>query len=223
MKSRPLLATFAVLSGLALFAGCATSSPDSTQDNSFAARYADYTYCDVPQTKQSAQRSCGAAALNSVIHYWHPESTTTEPGLVKTYTAESKQGYPLLQLKKIAEAEGLLAFALGMDQDPLSQVIAQIAAGRPVIAALELPKGRYFATNVPVIETTDRRTVTGLGDKTKAHYVVVMGTSRDRVLLMDPQYGYVDITQADFMGFWKAMGYPALVCSEKPSGLRQQP
>jgi predicted double-glycine peptidase len=222
VNQRPFFATLAVLCGLGLFAGCATSSPDSTGDHEFAVRYADYTYCDVPQTKQSAQRSCGAAALNSVIHYWNPDSTATEPGLIKTYPAESKQGYPLLQLKKIAEAEGLLSFALGMDQDPLGQVIAHVSEGRPVIAALELPKGRYFETNVPVIETTDRRTVTGLGDKTKAHYVVVMGTSRDRVLLMDPQYGYVDISQGDFVGFWKAMGYPALVCSEKPSGLRQQ-
>jgi predicted double-glycine peptidase len=222
VNSRPLLAFFPVIVGLAVFAGCATSSPESTEEAEFATRYADFTYCEVPRIRQSAQKSCGAAALTSVIHYWRADSQVTEPGLIKAYPADSKHGYPLLQLKEVAEAEGLLAFALGMDREPLAQVIEHVAAGRPVIAALELPKGRYFQNTVPVIETTDRRTVTGLGDKIKAHYVVVMGTSRDRVLLMDPQYGYVDISQAEFNLFWKAMAYPALVCSEKPAGLQQR-
>lgn len=221
MNHPPLLATFSVFAGLVLFVGCATSSPDSTSDAAFAARYADFTYCEVPQIKQSSQKSCGAAAMTSVIKYWNAESTVTEPALIKNHPPESKQGYPLLQLKDVAEAEGLLAFALGMDREPLGQVLEHVAAGRPVIAALELPKGRYFGDAVPVIETIDRRTVTGLGDKTKAHYVVVMGASADRVLLMDPQYGYVDISQAEFTLFWKAMGYPALVCSAKPAGLQQ--
>ena len=67
MNHRPLLATFPVVAGLVLFVGCATSSPDTTGDAAFAARYADYTYCEVPQTKQSSQKSCGAAAMTSVI------------------------------------------------------------------------------------------------------------------------------------------------------------
>ncbi len=221
MNPPPLLATALISAGLFFSTGCATSSPDSPTDAAFSQRYADYNYCEVPLTKQSGQKSCGAAALASVIHYWNPASPVTEPGLVKGHPPSSKQGYPLLQLKEVAEAEGLLAFALGMEREPLKQVLEHVAAGRPVIAALELPKGPYFGATVPVIETVDRRTVTGLGDKTKAHYVVVMGASASRVLLMDPQYGYVDISQGEFVQFWKAMGYPALVCSERPAGLQR--
>lgn len=221
MNPPPLLAHVLIVAGLAFSTGCATSSPDSPADAEFAERYADFQYCEVPLTRQTSQKSCGAAALASVIRYWNAGTTVTEPGLLETYPPSSKQGYPLLQLKDVAEAEGLLAFALGMEREPLKQVLEHIAAGRPVIAALELPKGRYFGASVPVIETVDRRTVTGFGDKTKAHYVVVMGTSGARVLLMDPQYGYVDISHGEFVQFWKAMGYPALVCSERPAGLQR--
>lgn len=221
LNQPPLLANILIAASLAFSAGCATSSPDSPADADFSKRYAGFDYCEVPLTKQTSQKSCGAAALASVIRYWDPGSSVTEPGLLQGHPPSSKQGYPLLQLKEVAESEGLLAFALGMEREPLKQVLEHLAAGRPVIAALELPKGRYFGETVPVIETVDRRTVTGLGEKTKAHYVVVMGSSASRVLLMDPQYGYVDIDRGEFVQFWKAMGYPALVCSERPAGLQR--
>jgi hypothetical protein len=211
---------------VALF-GCAHSVPDAAGGSDLERRFGDFTFCEVPLTKQSSQKSCGAAALHSVLRYWLGESAKPEPVLRREYPAESPLGYPLLQLKTMAETEGLLAFAVGMDRDPIRQVLDHVLAGRPVIAALEVPKGRYFGAPLPVIETVDRRTVSvaGLGgDRTKAHYVVVLGVSpaQDRVLLMDPQYGYVDTSVTDFGVFWKAMGYPALVCSERPAGLERR-
>jgi predicted double-glycine peptidase len=205
--------------------GCASSSSSSSttkDDRAFASRFSAFHYCKAPEIEQSTQRSCGAAALASVIQYWREDGTPKEKHLVATYPPQSEVGYPMTQLKDIATREHVLAFAVTLHADPMKQLSQEVRKGRPVITALELPKGRYFGGQIPLIETLDRRTVTGLGESWKSHYVVVMGDSMDNVLVMDPQYGYVTLSKTQFEQFWKKKGYAALVCSAMPSGVQVQ-
>lgn len=204
-----------------LLVGCSSNSGSSgLGHDGFATKYAAFHYCKAPEIKQSNQRSCGAAALASVIQYWREDASVSEKELLSKYPPTAEIGYPLSQLKEIAIKEQLLAFAVTMDREPLKQLATHVRKGRPVIVALELPKGRYFTGGIPLIETIDRRTVQGLTEVWKSHYVVVMGDSLEEFLIMDPQYGYVQVNKTQFESFWKKHGYAALITSAIPAGVK---
>jgi len=202
-----------------ILSGC-SSGPQLASDKSFAVEFLDFKYSKVPLVNQSEQRSCGAAALTSVIQYWTETGEVTESQLLASYPPESKEGYPLLQLRQMALDQDLLAFGVTLDRDPLTQLSEHLEKGRPVITALTLPRGRYFGDNLPVIETFDRRAIAGFGERWKNHYVVVMGQSSRDYMLMDPQYGYVSLGKGDFLEYWKRQGYSALIVSAKPKGVQ---
>ncbi len=203
--------------GLALpLAGCITT-PKDTEGRNFQARYRGFNYCGVEAVKQSRQLSCGAAALTAVLNYWIEDdpsrSRFEEKKLIEKYPARSPEGYPILQLREMALQEGFAAFALTMDRDPWNQLGEQIDNGRPVICAVNLPRGKYFGGSLPLVETLDRRTVMTTGNEWKSHYVVAMGRTNDEILLMDPKYGIVRIGRDQFLHFWELENYASLVTS----------
>ena len=191
---------------------CAVKSTDS---DAFKEKYKGFRYCSVEAVKQSEQLSCGAAALTSVLNYWKEDDQPSfeEPALIEKYPARSTEGYPILQLREIALDRGFAAFAVTLDEDPWRQLFEHVDAGRPVIAAIDCPRGRYFGKEVPLVETLDRRAVMSTGNEWKSHYVVVMGRNYRDVLFMDPEYGIVRTDREDFLSFWHRQGYAALICS----------
>ena len=202
-----------ILSAVCL-SGCVTT-PKETSDRSFKKRYQGFQFCSVDAVRQSTQLSCGAAALTAVLNYWMEESKpkVSEKALVQKYPSRSTEGYPILQLREMAIQEGLAAFALTMDGDPWKQLSDQIDNGRPVICAVQLPRGRYWGKSIPLVETLDRRSVMTTGNEWLSHYVVVMGRTNSEVLLMDPKNGIVRLGRAEFLHFWRLEKYAALVCS----------
>ncbi len=204
-----------------LFSSCETTSTPEEENYAFRLKHVDFRYSKVPDIRQTSQRSCGAAALTSLIRYWREDATITEPELQRTYPSSSPTGYPMLQLREIAVKEQLLAFAVTLDKNPMKQLSDHLGKGRPILVAAQLPHGRYFAKNVPVIETLDRRTVQlhGMKKPLKAHYLVVMGESHDEMLVMDPQYGRVAVNKVDFERFWADAGHAALITSALPEGV----
>ena len=182
----------------------------------FAAAHDDaFKYCPLESVRQTSEKSCGIAALASVMSYWETEADAAE--LEEKYPAGSDNGYPLLQLRRIAIKEGLIAFALTMKDRPLDQIAEQLENGRPVIVPVRLPRGRYFGRELPVVGRLDATTVnadkTLVGSNWKHHYVVIFGQSDDQLLLMDPAYGIVKISKADFNLYWSAEKNAALLCS----------
>lgn len=207
--------TTACLLAACLQSGCITGRVTSTRDEDFSEKYKGFRYCGLKAVKQSEQISCGAAALVSVINYWLPEGSmpVQESAILGRYPIQSKEGYALLQLRDIAAAHGLTAFALSMEAKPWQQLVGHLSEGRPVIAAVRLPRGPYFGRKLPLVETLDRRTLLSTGNEWKSHYVVIMGYTYQEVLLMDPQYGIVRVGRDEFLGFWRQEKYAALVCS----------
>ncbi len=209
--------SLAILSAAAIaLTGCLTT-PKSTEGRNFQARYRGFNYCGVKAVKQSRQLSCGAAALTAVLNYWIEDDPARQPfeekNLIAKYPAKSPEGYPILQLREMAIQEGFAAFALTMDRDPWNQLGEQIDNGRPVICAVNLPRGKYFGGSLPLVETLDRRTVMTTGNEWKSHYVVAMGRTNDEILLMDPEYGIVRIGRDQFLHFWGLENHASLVCS----------
>jgi len=211
--------------GLGL-AACASTVHPSTSAASFAGQFADFTYAEVEVVRQSDPRSCGLAALACVLRYW--DRPVSEGALVAQHPVTSGVGHSLQTLQRIAQKEGLLAFALSLRPSlagsPSDQLSEQIAKGRPVILAVRIPQGRYFGKELPVLGTVDARTLrpfglvpSATGEEYKLHYVVVFGEDQSRYLLMDPAYGIVSVPRPALLRWWGDVGYAALVCSSAPT------
>lgn len=192
--------------------GCRVTSTDS---DAFKDNFKGFRYCSVDAVKQSEQLSCGAAALTCVLNYWKEDDQPafTEADLIADNPPRSDEGYPLLQLREMAIERGFPAFAVSLDKDPWKQLFEHVDAGRPVITAIDCPRGRYFGKKVPLVETLDRRAVMSTGNEWKSHYVVVIGRNYRDVLFMDPEYGIVRTHREDFLAFWRRQDYAALICS----------
>lgn len=208
--------SFLAVSGAAALGltGCATSGT-TTSDARFKKKYAGFRYSAVDPVTQSKQLSCGAAALTSVLNYWKEDDRPefVEKAILKKYPYRSPEGYPLMQLREIAMIEGFAAFAVTLDDDPWKQLREHLDAGRPVITAVNLPRGRYYGKSIPLVETLDRRAVMTTGNEWKSHYVVAMGWSYEEVLCMDPKYGIKRVRRDDFLHFWKLEKNAALIVS----------
>lgn len=218
---RAMWALFAngLVAWLALgFTACSTPKR-STEQRSFQKRYKAYRYCDLNAVKQSSQISCGAAALTSVLNYWKSSDQPDfkEKALVAQNPPQTRDGYPILQLRKMALENGVAAFAVSLDENPWKQLVDHVDKGRPVITAVRLPRGRYFGKAIPLVETLDRRTLMTTGSEWKSHYVVVIGRNYNNVVLMDPDFGIVHTSRDAFLDFWRQENYAALICSALPS------
>lgn len=220
------LSPFVLLVTLAVFSLSASSCKllrrhgNAASDNATSAKFAaahdsTFKYCPVESVRQPSEKSCGIAALASVMNYWEQDADVE--ALEKKYPAESENGYPLIQLRRIAIREGLIAFALTMKDRPLDQISEQLENGRPVITPVRLPRGRYFGRDLPVVGRLDATTVNPdknlIGENWKHHYVVIFGQSDDQFLLMDPAYGIVKISKGEFISYWSAEKNAALLCS----------
>ena len=155
-----LLRSCLAVSLLQIPAGCMTFSPKDTSKKRFENRFDDFRYCSVAVTRQTKQKSCGAAALAAVLNYWKSDDQPefADKDLFKQYPPRSKEGYPILQMREIALGEGFAAFAVTLDEGPWEQLGEFIDNGQPVICAVLLPRGRYYGKYIPLVETLDRRT-----------------------------------------------------------------
>ncbi len=208
--------------GMAGLASCTALHP-STKTPEFQKKLGDFAYSEVEAVKQTAQKSCGPACLSCVLKYW--EKPVSEPDLVAKYPAIGELGWSLAQLQRMAQAEGLLAFAVAMNKGGRgveAEVSSHLAKGRPVIAALYVPQGRYFGRALPVIETLDRRSFHpfGAGEMWKHHYVVICGEKDGEYLVMDPAYGGIaPVQKGQLLNFWAGEKYAALLCSPMPAAV----
>lgn len=126
----------------------------------------------------------------------------------------SNQGYSILELKNIAEENNLVAYAFAMNKEPLIQLENEILKGRPVICAMNYPVMLYFAYDVPIYGPFYRSLIWLMGPR-KNHYIVVFGIDSTNFLIMDPAYGFVEITREDFESCWISKSYAVLLCARK--------
>lgn len=197
------------LTAVVLMQGCG-GLPTSTDEASFQRRYGDFTHCNVEVVKQSRHYTCGPACLSSVLAYW--DIDISEEQIVQKYPTQEHRPYLLLQLRSIAEAEGLKAYVISMDTQSRSKVEEQIAKGRPLICAVRLPGGLHFFHGVPILGAT-WRTLTWAFYPRKDHFVVVAGSAPQKVLVMDPTHGFAALSWRRFEGAWSQMKHACLLVS----------
>ena len=139
----------------------------------------------VPAVTQADENDCGAAALAMVIARWRPRLDRIA---IAHAVPLQTTGYRLGDLRDIARAAGLSAFAIAGDRDVLDH---ELARGRAVVVGLYRPYGKHLL----------------------AHYEVVVGLHRDgRVATIDPADGEWHVRSWDgLLAEWQPAGRPALV------------
>lgn len=192
-----------------LVQGC-RSAPTSADGPAFERRYGEFTYCSIEVVRQSAGHTCGPACLASVLTYWGPD--ISERRLIETYPSRQQRPYFLVELRSIAEAEGLKAYVVAMDTRPHDEVEEQILNGRPVLCAVRLPRGLHLFDGVPILGATCRALAWALNPR-KDHFVVVAGLKSEEVLLMDPAHGFAAMSWRRFEAAWSKMKYACLLVS----------
>jgi len=198
------------LAAFVLVQGCG-SLPTNTDEPSFQRRYSDYRYCAVEVVKQSRNYSCGPACLSSVLTYWDVE--LAEERILRKYPTPEPRPYLLLELRAIAEAEGLKAYAISMDTEPRREVEEQISKGRPLICAVRPPRGLHLFDPVPILGPTWRALAWTLNPR-KDHFVVVAGLDPGKVLIMDPAHGFAALPWPRFEAAWSRMKHACLLVSK---------
>jgi hypothetical protein len=205
--TRPFL--YVSLTAVVLMQGCG-SFPTSTDQPSFQRRYGDFTYCTVEAVGQSGRYTCGPACLSSVLAYWDVE--ISEEQIVRTYPRPEPRPYFLLELRSIAEAEGLKAYVISLDAQSRSEVEGQIGKGRPLLCAVRLPLSPYPLDGVPILGPACRALAWALSPR-KDHFVVVAGLKPQKVLVMDPAHGFAALSWRRFERAWSQMKHACLLVS----------
>jgi len=188
----------------ALAGGCATPI-QSIHDSRIADRKPTVHAVDVEFVRQQTKYSCGAAALESVLTYW--DAPLSQSWLLENVPPASiKYGYRIGELKAIAQARNLKAFAVEADFAFLEK---QIDAGRPVIVPLETKylSGVYDYPFLGPISQFVYQTFM----PSYSHYVVVFGYEPERIWVMDPNEGMRSIKRKKFLKEWKKRGHAALL------------
>jgi hypothetical protein len=190
--SRALLAVL-LLIALAAMAGCAGSSAISRLPAEWPARVELSATPFFPQT----EHQCGPAALATVLgaagHSVEPSALSAEVFL------PGREGSLQAELVAAARARGVLPIETG---PMLDDVLAEVAAGRPVLVLQQL----------------------GAGPWPSWHYAVVIGYDRprERVLLRSGVEARLEQRAALFATTWARGGHWALVLLE-PGQLPARP
>lgn len=211
LRRIPTIALLVLGVSLPVLTGCA-GFPMNTTEPLFQKKYGNFDYCKLEAVKQARDTSCGTACLVSVLNYWGIEATEEE--LLAKLPELQKRGCSITELKLVAIAAGLDAYAFSMSDNPEEQLKNQILNGRPVICATRFPRGWYFAYGVPIYGQIYRGLVWAFGSR-KNHYIVVFGIKDDDYLIMDPVRGFVSLSRKRLLSSWRQKQYAVLLCAKK--------
>lgn len=140
-----------------------------------------------PPVRQQEARDCGAAALVMIAGRWHVPLSLE--AAVAALPAATERGARLGDLRDVARAHGLTAFAIAGDHDTL---VKELRAGRPAIVGLLIPDGR---------------------DRAKSHFEVIVAarTGDEQFATIDPAMGWRVRSWAELDAEWAPAGRPTLV------------
>jgi ABC-type bacteriocin/lantibiotic exporter with double-glycine peptidase domain len=145
-----------------------------------------WTVASAPAVQQQDANDCGAAALAMVVARWRPALDLTA---IRARVPQHPDGHRLGDLRDLARAVGLRAFAIQGDREVLHH---ELGLGRPVMIGLYRPY-------------TDKRA--------RSHYEVVVGIHPDgRIATIDPADARWHVrTWKGLLAEWEPGGRAALV------------
>ncbi len=157
----------------------------------------------VVHDRQTAGPSCGAHALASVVNYWRGPGTLDGEALYRQTPPRSPSGYSMAELMTIAQANGLLASAVRLSDQQLTQ---ELERGRPVLVPVRLPsiyvqQRQLPGGDIPVVGFLRNTLIYRAGRVSELadlalvdHYLVVVGYEEGKFVVVEPVMGYRTIS-----------------------------
>lgn len=142
---------------------------------------------ETPLLRQRGPIDCGPAALAMMVGRWNVALSVE--GAVAALPKPAPEGASLGDLRDLARAKGLSAFAISGDHATL---IHELRAGRPVLLGLYAPYGQKYV---------------------QSHYEVLVATrpQASEYVTLDPARGWRVRSWKDLDAEWTRAGRPALV------------
>lgn len=220
---------------LALCAGgCAlTPTPDvnafaqNTGSNSFevfdrSLQSTEALVLPVVHDRQTAGPSCGAHALASVVNYWRGPGTLDGETLYRQTPPRSPAGYSMAELMAIAQSNGLLASAVRLSDQQITQ---ELERGRPVLVPVRLPsiyvqQRQLPGGDIPIVGFVRNTIIYRAGRVSELtnlavvdHYLLVVGYEDDMFVVVEPVMGYRTIGFDKMDRYREHFGNAAIVFS----------
>ncbi len=171
---------------LAYLSGC--SAPAETiRDPRIADQVAQSDILNVPFRKQTNQIGCGIAVLSSILSYWDFQNELSD--LERAHKPDADSGYSIRKLASIAQAAGLKAFIVKMDNDAVKK---HIRSGRPVIVPIRKDVYGYAVGDLWLFQFVKNNILTYVMDDDSLyfnHYVALVGFDDQNVWIVDPAEG----------------------------------
>jgi predicted double-glycine peptidase len=160
---------------------------------------------DVQYIAQLESFSCGAASLEMVSAYWG--KTIRQEDIINTAGDRVREiGFSVGELKSIAAASGLKAVSFAGSDRILEK---QLTRGRPVIVALSLPYNRTLKS--PLMRKMPASIGAAYFMHNYSHFVVVVGITAAKIIVMDPLTGIDSYTRDEFEKRWRDRSRAALL------------
>ena len=153
----------------------------------------------VVHDQQTAGPSCGAHVLASVVNYWRGPGTLDGETLFRQRPPASPSGYSMAELMTLAQANGLLASAVRLSDQQITQ---ELERGRPVLVPVRLPsiyvqQRQLPGGDIPVVGLVRNALIYRAGRVSELidtavvdHYLLVVGYEDDMFVVVEPVMGY---------------------------------
>lgn len=177
----------------------------------------------VVHDRQTSGPSCGAHALASVVNYWQGAGAVSGDEIFAAAPPQdSKSGYSIAELMRMAKQRGLLASGVRLDE---KQLIAELESGRPVLVPIRAPaiyvEPRSLpAQSTPVVGFLGAVAIARVARMSEwmrtamvDHYLVVAGHSGNRFVVVEPVRGYRTISFEKLERYRKRFDDAAIVFS----------
>jgi hypothetical protein len=188
----------------------------------------DALVLDAPFDRQDNRVACGAHVLASMIRYWRPSEALVTGGAIFAARppADMASGYSMQELVELAGEYGLSAYGVRLEEGNL---IEELEKGRPALIPLYLPfvyeqTTSLFDPDPHVVAQLKALVMRPFGMASEitgagmlAHYVLVVGYSKDRFVLLDPVLGYRTISKSRLERYRAKYDRAGLIFSPKPA------
>ena len=179
----------------------------------------------VVHDRQTSGPSCGAHALASVVNYWRGPGTLTGEAIYRQTPPRSPSGYSMAELMSIAQANGLLASAVRLSDEQITQ---ELEHGRPVLVPVRLPsiyvqQRQLPGGDLPIVGFLRNGLIYRAGRVSEwtdlalvDHYLLVVGYEDRKFVVVEPVMGYRTIGFDKFDRYREHFQDAALVFSGQP-------
>jgi ABC-type bacteriocin/lantibiotic exporter with double-glycine peptidase domain len=177
----------------------------------------------VVHDRQTSGPSCGAHALASVVNYWQGPGAASGDQIFATMPPQdSRSGYSIAELLQMAKQHGLLASGVRLSA---AELVRELESGRPVLVPLRAPAIYVEPRSLPsqttpvigILGAVAVARVARISELTRLamvdHYLVVVGHSGNRFVVVEPVRGYRTISFEKLKRYRKRFDDAAIVFS----------